>query len=98
MFYEKYGPLTIMVSQFVIFIRTFAPFIAGIARMNFKEFSIYNLIGALLWVPAFILLGMLLCRIQFLKENSLLAITVFFTISIIFLPLIMILFRKLKKT
>jgi membrane-associated protein len=96
-FYVKYGPLTIMASQFVIFIRTFAPFVAGIARMNFRVFSIYNLIGAMLWVPAFTLLGMFLCRIPFLKENSLLAITVFFAFSVIFLPLIIVLLKKIKK-
>ncbi len=97
-FYEKYGPVTIMVSQFIIFVRTFAPFIAGIARMNFRTFSFYNLAGALLWVPAFTLLGMLLCRIPVLRENSLLSITIFFVISLVFLPLFIVLFKKLRKT
>jgi membrane-associated protein len=97
-FYEKFGGFTIVFSQFVVFVRAFAPFIAGIARMNFRKFLIFNLIGALLWVSAFVIMGMLLGEIPFLKENLLLSITMLFVFSIIFIPVLALIIRKLGKT
>lgn len=96
-FYEKYGSITIIFSQFIVFIRAFAPFIAGIARMNFRKFLIFNITGAILWVSSFVTMGMLLGEIPFLKDNLLLSITIFFIFSIIFLPLLVIIIKKFGK-
>jgi membrane-associated protein len=49
-FYERYGGITIILARFMPFIRTFAPFVAGVADMNRARFSLFNITGALLWV------------------------------------------------
>lgn len=56
-FYEKYGGLTIVVARFMPFIRTFAPFVAGVAAMTRSRFTAYNVGGALLWVGGVTLAG-----------------------------------------
>jgi membrane-associated protein len=56
-FYEKYGGVTIIVARFMPFIRTFAPFVAGVAEMNRATFTLYNVVGAVLWVVGLGLLG-----------------------------------------
>jgi membrane-associated protein len=56
-FYEKYGAKTIVLARFVPFVRTFAPIIAGISKMKYREFLIYNLIGSALWVASFTYIG-----------------------------------------
>ena len=49
-FYQRYGGITIILARFMPFIRTFAPFVAGVAEMNRTRFSAYNIAGALIWV------------------------------------------------
>jgi membrane-associated protein len=49
-FYERYGGITIVLARFMPFIRTFAPFVAGVAEMGRTKFTAYNVGGALLWV------------------------------------------------
>ncbi len=56
-FYEKYGALTIIIGRFVPFARTFVPIVAGIARMNYTQFTLYNAIGAVIWIASIVYLG-----------------------------------------
>lgn len=56
-FYNKYGPLAIIYARFIPFFRGFVPFVAGIVKMNFFVYSVYNVISAFIWVFGLVLLG-----------------------------------------
>lgn len=56
-FFAKYGGLTIIITRFMPFFRTFAPFVAGTGHMNFGKFTLYNCIGGIAWVSLFVLVG-----------------------------------------
>lgn len=68
-FYERYGGVTIIIARFMPFIRTFAPFVAGVAEMNRAKFTLYNVIGAVLWVVGITLAGYLFGNIPIVQEN-----------------------------
>ncbi len=56
-FYERYGPITIVLAQFMPFARTFAPVVAGIAEMKYTRFASFNIIGAVAWITSMLLIG-----------------------------------------
>ena len=56
-FYEHYGPITIVMAQFMPFARTFAPVVAGIAEMKYTRFASFNVIGAIAWITSMLLIG-----------------------------------------
>ncbi|WP_245650726.1 VTT domain-containing protein [Nocardia harenae] len=68
-FFDKHGPITIVLARFVPFVRTFAPLVAGAARMNYPVFLTYNVIGGVLWGSGVTLLGYLLGQIAFIREH-----------------------------
>ena len=68
-FYEKYGGITIVGARFLPFLRTFVPFVAGVAEMTRRKFSFYNITGGLLWVGGLILAGYLFGNIPWVKAN-----------------------------
>lgn len=68
-FYERHGGMTIIYARFMPIIRTFAPFVAGIGRMNWVSFSLYNLMSALLWVGSLLSLGYFLGSLPIVKNN-----------------------------
>jgi len=68
-FYEKHGGKTIVITRFVPILRTFAPFVAGIARMNYLSFTAYNVAGALAWVLSLLYAGYWFGNVPFVKQN-----------------------------
>ncbi|MFM2034961.1 MAG: hypothetical protein RL459_226, partial [Pseudomonadota bacterium] len=68
-FYETYGGITIVVARFMPFIRTFAPFVAGVAAMNRAKFTLFNVGGAVLWVMGICTAGYFLGSVPWVKVN-----------------------------
>ena len=68
-FYERWGGITIILARFMPFIRTFAPFVAGVAEMNRARFSSYNVIGALIWVVSLTLAGYLFGNLPLVQQH-----------------------------
>ncbi len=91
-FYARHGGKTIILARFVPIIRTFAPFIAGIGRMNYLRFISFNIMGGILWVGTFVFGGYYLGRVEFIKEN--LSLFILLIIFISFIPIIIEYFRN----
>ncbi len=68
-FYERHGGITIVLARFMPFVRTFAPFVAGVAAMSRAKFSAYNIIGALIWVLGITLLGYAFGNLAWVQAN-----------------------------
>ena len=68
-FYERYGGITIVLARFMPFLRTFAPFVAGVAAMTRRKFTMYNVAGGLLWVVGLTTLGYLFGNIPWVQDN-----------------------------
>ncbi|HWQ65075.1 MAG TPA: VTT domain-containing protein [Methanospirillum sp.] len=81
-YFEKYGPLTIIVARFAPFVRTFTPFIAGMGAMEYKKFLPYDICGGILWVCTFTLAGYFLGTIPVIKENMSLVALIIIVISL----------------
>ena len=68
-FYEKHGGITIVAARFMPFLRTFAPFVAGVARMTRSKFTFYDVTGAVLWVGGIVTAGYLFGGIPWVKQH-----------------------------
>jgi len=68
-FYDKYGGITIIIGRFVPIIRTFAPFLAGVAQMSYPRFLSFNVIGGVLWIASLVYAGYLFGNIPWVKDN-----------------------------
>ena len=68
-FYERYGGITVVAARFMPFLRTFAPFVAGVSEMNRGKFTLYNIGGAFLWVGGIVTAGYLFGNVPFVKAN-----------------------------
>jgi membrane-associated protein len=81
-YFQKYGGFTIIIARFVPFIRTFAPFLAGVGKMDYRWFLTYNIVGAILWILAFTLAGYFLGSLPVVQENFSLIIYAIIGISL----------------
>ena len=90
-FYEKHGGKTIIYSRFMPIIRTFAPFVAGIGKMNYGRFAFFNFVGGLAWVVIFLYVGFFFGNSDFVKNNFSAVI-----VAIIFISLLPIVFEAVK--
>ncbi len=91
-FYERNGAKTIFLARFIPFIRTFAPFVAGIGKMRYSIFLFYNISGAIIWVALFVLSGYFLGNVSIVKENFSILIIIIIFFSLI--PLLIEFFKK----
>jgi membrane-associated protein len=83
LFFERRGPSAIVLARFVPIVRTFAPIVAGVARMRYRTFVTYNVVGGLLWGIGLTTLGYFLGEIDFIKKNLELAALLIVTISVL---------------
>ncbi|MFN4930626.1 MAG: VTT domain-containing protein [Bacteroidota bacterium] len=82
-FYEKHGTKTIIMARFVPIVRTFAPFVAGVAEMKYRRFLSYDLLGGLLWIGSLTLAGYFLGHFEWIRKNIELVALIIIFISIL---------------
>jgi membrane-associated protein len=82
-FYDRYGGVTIIIGRFVPIIRTFAPFLAGVAGMSYRRFLCYNVAGAIGWISSLVYAGYLFGNIPWVKDNLSLIVVAIVVVSLI---------------
>jgi membrane-associated protein len=96
-FYEKHGTKTIIMARFVPIVRTFAPFVAGVAEMKYRRFLSYDLLGGLLWIGSLTLAGYFLGHFEWIRKNIELVALIIIFISILPVIIELIKARNEKK-
>jgi membrane-associated protein len=96
-FYDKYGGKTIILARFLPIIRTFAPFVAGIGKMMYRRFAVFNVVGAMAWVGIFLSGGLWFGNIPAVKRNFHVVIVAIIVISVIPVVIEFIQARRLRK-
>jgi membrane-associated protein len=97
-FFEKHGALAVIFSRFMPIIRTIAPFVAGVSRMSFFKYSLYNIIGGAAWIIVFLFAGYFLGNVPFFKAHFALVGVVIILVSIVPPIFAAIKSRNTKKT
>lgn len=95
-FYDKYGAFSIVMGRFVPIVRTFVPFLAGVAQMPYRRFFIYNLIGGVLWISLLTYAGYLFGNIPWVKKNLSLIVIVIVIVSV--LPMLIKFWQERRKS
>jgi membrane-associated protein len=96
-YYQRYGKSTIILARFIPGIRSFAPFVAGIIKMDYPIFLVYNVTGGILWVSSFVLFGYLIASLPIFQGSQDLFLWAILIISIGIFFLMMYNFRKNMK-
>ena len=96
-FYEKHGGKTIFLARFAPILRTFAPFVAGIGRMRYGRFAIFNVTGGIAWVVSFLLGGYLFGNTEIVKRNFHIVVAAIVVISLVPIGIEWLRARKEKK-
>lgn len=68
-FFEKHGTKAIIMARFVPFVRTFAPFAAGVSEMNYKKYLVFDILGGALWIGSLLTAGYLLGEVEFIRKH-----------------------------
>lgn len=92
-FYQKWGGTALIIGRFVPIIRTFAPIFAGVVKLDFKRFVLYNIVGAVSWVSLLTLSGYFL-GIKFPEINNYVEYVIVILIVVAFLPIVIALLRR----
>jgi membrane-associated protein len=92
-YYQKHGSQAVIIGRFFPIIRTYIPFVAGLAKMKRNLFFIYTIIGAVLWISLFLLSGFFLGEIMWIKENYGLIFLMLIVVSL--LPFVWAMFRRI---
>ncbi len=82
-FYERYGAKTILIARYLPVIRTFAPFVAGMAQMNFSRFAVYTILGGVVWVFVIVLAGHFFGGLPYVQHNFSVVILAIIVVSMI---------------
>lgn len=93
-FFEKHGGKTIIIARFIPVIRSFAPFVAGIGKMNYTKFLAFNIIGAIFWTISMLTLGYYFGTIPFIKNN--LSIMIVAIVILSWIPAILVWIKNKK--
>ncbi|MBF6351102.1 MULTISPECIES: VTT domain-containing protein [Nocardia] len=93
-FFEKHGPITIVLARFVPIVRTYAPLVAGAAKMKYSIFLTYNVLGGVLWGAGVTMLGYLLGQIEFVRDNIDLIFLLIVAVSV--LPIVWEVFKRYR--
>ncbi len=86
-FYRQYGNMTIVLARFVPVVRTFAPFLAGLGRMPYRQFALYNVTGAVIWVAGFVYAGYWFGNLPFVQQRLSLLLAAIVALSLLPLAL-----------
>ncbi|CAM3696860.1 Protein DedA [Pseudomonas reidholzensis] len=90
-FYDRHGGKTVTLARFLPILRTFAPFVAGIAHMHYPRFLTFSVVGSLLWVGGLVTLGYFFGNVPFIKQHLSLMVVVIILLSLV--PMILGLLR-----
>lgn len=91
-FFQRHGPITIVIGRFIPFIRTFVPFISGGSKMHYRQFIVFNIIGGLLWTGLFSLIGYFFGNIPLVKNHFSLIVLAIILVSVI--PILIVALKK----